>query len=191
MYKLNVKMVIAVVVIIAVVLLLIFTLHHKTISVAVVSKPSFTDLENSLHVFSSPTLSFNFTSSFSLKNTTGLLISNNSYNSVRLYYNANNSAFITAVQYSENSSSAINYSTIKKLLPAGYHLNNLTILGYNAVDIMENETDLVPALYIIGPKGYYTVVSLTNPYNLSPLSMNQSISYILETMTFNKSKYIS
>ena len=188
--KFVLKIAILVVVVIVFVILLTSMLGHRVVSKTVKSKPSLIELENDLHVFSSPTLSFNFTDNFSLESTAGLLISNNSYNSVRLYYKSNNSVFITVAQYIKNNTSAINYSYIKNLAPKGYYIKNFTFLGYNALSILNNDTRLYQTLIIDGPTNYYTVISLTDLYNLSTLYMNRSISYILETMKFNSSKYI-
>ncbi len=147
--------------------------------------------ENTLHVFSSNTLSFNFTSGFYLENSTGLLISDN-FNHARLYYMSNKSVVITILQNTSN----MTFGAMKALLmneysPPNYTYENITVDGFDGIEAYYNKPTFAYRLALVyGPAGYYTLLLMEEPNQLLLNVSNSAFDLVLSSMKFSPSVYI-
>lgn len=153
---------------------------------------TFLQKENLFHVFSSPTLSFNFSRNFYLVNTSGLLISHY-YNSVRLYYNSNASVVITVVQNKSNESFGYFYNLVySEFNNSNYSFQNISVNGYRGLKVTAHSARTAYALaFIDGPNDYYTAIFVSNPFSQFVNTSNSAFNEILQTISFSSSPYIN
>ncbi|MCL4376082.1 hypothetical protein M1558_01150 [Candidatus Parvarchaeota archaeon] len=182
------KMAIIILIIIAAVIIAFLLLNKPEKSTAALT---FLQKENLSHVFSSPTLSFNFSSDFYLVNTTGLLISQY-YNSARFYYNYNTSVIISVIQNKTNKSSGYFYKLIySEFNDSNYSFQNISVKGYNGLKVISDKAGAAYALaFIFGPSGYYTAVFISDPFSQFINVSDSALNKILQTISFGPSPYI-
>ncbi|MCL4376505.1 hypothetical protein M1558_03375 [Candidatus Parvarchaeota archaeon] len=181
------------VIVIAVVLVILFVYIH----IASQKTGITIQQENKLHLFSSPTLSFNFTNDFILINSTQALSSYLNSARLSLFYNGsqNNSIAITLVQNKTNTS-AFSISKIYGILKqefntSQYSLTNLSILGNAAIKVLSDKPSVsYETIFINGPSGYYTGIFVDDNYSEYDSLINASINKILSTINFNYSSYL-
>jgi len=185
-------LIISIILAIIIIAIAVFFIEHFLFIHKSIKSISILDKENSLNIFSSNTLSFNFTKDFYLVNTSNLLIS--SYkNSARLYYEYNKSIYITVVQNLSNKNISYYRSIfINGLNVSHYSLNNISIDGYNGIEASSDKLPIGKIVAIIaGPAGYYTTVAVQN-LNQSLINVsNAAFNLILSTMKFAPSKYLN
>ncbi len=187
--------IIAVVVLVMVVIIAVLLIKHFISMKKIVVPITLLQSENKLHIFSSNTLSFNFTDNFYLVNISGLLIGRYN-NSARLYYNYNKSIIIEVVQNTTNYTLSYYKSTFIKEsnnVNYTYTINNISIAGYNGFEMTPNKyvTPYLRIVMIAGPKNYITsMVIETNNFSLINVS-NAEFNTILNTMSFSPSKYLN
>lgn len=186
------NLIISIILAIIVILVAVFFMGHFIFVHKPIKLISVLDRENSLNIFSSSTLSFNFTKDFYLVNTSNLLIARYK-NSARLYYKYNNSIAITVVQNISNKNISYYRSIfINGLNVSHYSLNNISIDGYDGIEADSNSSPIDRIVAIIaGPEGYYTTVAAQNP-NQSLINVSNAVfNLILSTMKFAPSKYLN
>ncbi len=187
MNKKTIILLAAIIVVATVLVLLSYKLYFTNKS----TQPTFLQRENNLQVFSSPTLSFNFTDDFSLVNASGLLAPSN-YNSAVIYYNLNSSLVINVIQNESNETFDYDYSLLKsEFSMTNYSYTNISTNGYSGVEVISKYPSISYGIVLIaGPSGYYTAIYITNPYSAFIGTVNNLLNTVMKTIRFAPSPFI-
>ncbi len=179
--------VIAVIIVVSVVSLLVYILHSTSKS----TSPTLLQEENSFHVFSSPSLSFNFTDNFSLVNSSGLFAYNSS-NSAVLYYDSNKSVAITAIQNTSSGNLSHYEATLKaEFSTANYSYRNVSVSGYSGIEVISKYPSISYGVVLIaGPSGHYTAIYITADYSAFIGVINDTLNLMVDTIKFGPSTFI-
>lgn len=182
------KKIIIIVLIVIIAVIISFLLLNKPVKSTV--SLTYLQKENISHIFSSPTLSFNFSSDFYLVNTSSLLISHY-YNSARLYYDKNKSIIITVIQNKTNESFGYTYNLIhSEFNSSNYSFQNISVKGYSSLKVISDEPSTAYSIiFIHGPSDYYTAIYVSSPFSGFLNVSNSCLNKILQTISFASSPY--